>query len=110
MIVDDAEEASVDGLVILELDPILQSTQVIAQVNGTGWLNTREDHLSDHSLRSTVDYACNRVMSLQDGKKKMSKSDKSTRSCINLVDGPEQIRNKIRRAKTDSYKEIKYRP
>ncbi len=42
-----------------------------------------------------------RVMSLRDGTKKMSKSDPSEFSRINLTDGPDQIADKIRRAKTD---------
>ncbi|WP_020187481.1 tryptophan--tRNA ligase [Methylopila sp. 73B] len=42
-----------------------------------------------------------RVMSLRDGAKKMSKSDPSDASRINLTDSADQIANKIRRAKTD---------
>jgi tryptophanyl-tRNA synthetase len=42
-----------------------------------------------------------RVMSLRDGTKKMSKSDASDQSRINLTDSDEQIAQKIRRAKTD---------
>lgn len=42
-----------------------------------------------------------RVMSLRDGTKKMSKSDPSDQSRINLNDDPESIALKIRRAKTD---------
>ena len=42
-----------------------------------------------------------RVMSLRDGTKKMSKSDESDASRINLTDDAEAIANKIRRAKTD---------
>src|SRR5208337_2713966 len=42
-----------------------------------------------------------RVMSLRDGKKKMSKSDPSDQSRINLNDDPDTIALKIRRAKTD---------
>jgi tryptophanyl-tRNA synthetase len=42
-----------------------------------------------------------RVMSLRDGSKKMSKSDPSDQSRINLNDDPETIALKIRRAKTD---------
>jgi tryptophanyl-tRNA synthetase len=37
----------------------------------------------------------NRVMSLQDASKKMSKSDPSKKSCINLIDDPKMIRLKI---------------
>ncbi|MFA5121195.1 tryptophan--tRNA ligase [Zavarzinia sp.] len=42
-----------------------------------------------------------RVMSLRDGTKKMSKSDASDQSRINLTDGADDIDQKIRRAKTD---------
>ncbi len=42
-----------------------------------------------------------RVMSLRDGNNKMSKSDASDLSRINLTDGPDEIAQKIRRAKTD---------
>ncbi|MBU7584555.1 MAG: tryptophan--tRNA ligase [Nostoc sp. TH1S01] len=42
-----------------------------------------------------------RVMSLTDGTRKMSKSDPSELSRINLLDPPEQIANKIKRCKTD---------
>ena len=42
-----------------------------------------------------------RVMSLRDGTKKMSKSDESDASRINLTDDADAIANKIRRAKTD---------
>jgi tryptophanyl-tRNA synthetase len=43
-----------------------------------------------------------RVMSLRDGLKKMSKSDESDLSRINLTDSKEQIVQKIKKAKTDS--------
>ncbi|HEX3675393.1 MAG TPA: tryptophan--tRNA ligase [Rhizomicrobium sp.] len=42
-----------------------------------------------------------RVMSLRDGTKKMSKTDESDNSRINLTDDAETIAQKIRRAKTD---------
>ncbi|MBD2516719.1 tryptophan--tRNA ligase [Nostoc sp. FACHB-973] len=42
-----------------------------------------------------------RVMSLADGTRKMSKSDPSDLSRINLLDSPEQIQYKIKRCKTD---------
>jgi tryptophanyl-tRNA synthetase len=42
-----------------------------------------------------------RVMSLTDGTRKMSKSDPSEASRINLLDTPEQINQKIKRCKTD---------
>lgn len=42
-----------------------------------------------------------RVMSLTDGTKKMSKSDPSELSRINLLDTPEEITKKIKKCKTD---------
>ena len=42
-----------------------------------------------------------RIMSLKDGTKKMSKSELSDLSRINLTDGSDQIINKIKKAKTD---------
>jgi len=42
-----------------------------------------------------------RIMSLRDGTKKMSKSDPSDMSRINLTDDKDAIANKIKRAKTD---------
>ena len=44
-----------------------------------------------------------RVMSLRDGTKKMSKSDPSDLSRINMTDNSDTIANKIRKAKTDQY-------
>ena len=45
--------------------------------------------------------AAARVMSLRDGTKKMSKSDPSEYSRINMTDGADAIAQKIRKAKTD---------
>jgi tryptophanyl-tRNA synthetase len=42
-----------------------------------------------------------RIMSLKDGSKKMSKSDPSDQSRINLLDAPDDIAKKIKRATTD---------
>lgn len=43
-----------------------------------------------------------RIMSLKDGTKKMSKSDESEASRINLTDSEEEIIQKIKKAKTDN--------
>ena len=43
-----------------------------------------------------------RIMSLKDGNKKMSKSDPSDLSRINMTDTKDEIVNKIKKAKTDS--------
>lgn len=47
-----------------------------------------------------------RIMSLDDGTKKMSKSDPNPGSRINLLDPPDVIRKKISRATTDSGREV----
>ena len=49
-----------------------------------------------------IEGAATRVMSLRDGTKKMSKSDPSDQSRINLTDSADTIAQKIRKAKTDS--------
>ena len=48
-----------------------------------------------------IDGPATRVMSLRDGTKKMSKSDPSDMSRINLTDDADTIAKKIRKAKTD---------
>jgi tryptophanyl-tRNA synthetase len=55
-----------------------------------------------------VDKQTARIMSLQNGTTKMSKSDKSTYSCVTLVCSEEQIKLKITKAKTDSVGKIFY--
>jgi tryptophanyl-tRNA synthetase len=47
--------------------------------------------------------AATRVMSLRDGTKKMSKSDTSDYSRINMTDDADTVRQKIRKAKTDPH-------
>ena len=49
-----------------------------------------------------IEGAATRVMSLRDGTKKMSKSDPSDASRINLTDDADAIAQKIRKAKTDA--------
>ncbi|WP_299828965.1 tryptophan--tRNA ligase [uncultured Roseobacter sp.] len=48
-----------------------------------------------------IEGAATRVMSLRDGSKKMSKSDPSDASRINMTDNADTIAKKIRKAKTD---------
>ena len=48
-----------------------------------------------------IEGAATRVMSLRDGSKKMSKSDPSDASRINMTDDADSIAKKIRKAKTD---------
>lgn len=48
-----------------------------------------------------IEGSATRVMSLRDGSKKMSKSDPSDQSRINLIDDADTIAKKIRKARTD---------
>ncbi len=63
-----------------------------------------------------IDGPATRVMSLRDGTKKMSKSDPSDQSRINLTDDANTIAQKFRKARTDpeplpeTYGELKDRP
>ena len=49
-----------------------------------------------------------KIMSLNDGSNKMSKSDPNINSRINLLDSPETIEKKIKKAKSDSYIGIEF--
>lgn len=52
-------------------------------------------------VKPVIEGAATRVMSLRDGSKKMSKSDPSDASRINMTDDADTIAKKIRKAKTD---------
>ena len=54
------------------------------------------------SPEPVIEGAATRVMSLRDGTKKMSKSDPSDASRINLTDDADTIAQKIRKARTDA--------
>jgi len=51
-----------------------------------------------------------RIMSLQDPTRKMSKSDPDPAGRIGLLDSPDTIRHKIRRAVTDAGRQVRYDP
>lgn len=51
-----------------------------------------------------------KIMSLQEPEKKMSKSDENPNAYIAMLDEPNVIRNKIKRAVTDSDGEIRFSP
>jgi len=53
-------------------------------------------------VEPVIEGAATRVMSLRDGSKKMSKSDPSDMSRINLTDDADTIARKIRKARTDA--------
>ena len=49
-----------------------------------------------------------RIMSLQDPNKKMSKSDENKDGFISLLDTPDTIEKKVKKAVTDSENKVKY--
>jgi tryptophanyl-tRNA synthetase len=68
------------------------AASIAAQGHGDGFFPVTEPIIGGPAAR---------VMSLRDGTKKMSKSDPSDNSRINLTDDADAIAQKIRRAKTD---------
>lgn len=60
-----------------------------------------EDGIFFPQPNPVIEGPATRVMSLRDGTKKMSKSDPSDLSRINLTDDPEAVARKIQKAKTD---------
>ena len=115
----DKEKASV-GLYIY---PILMASDIL--LYDTTHVPVGEDqkqHLEltrDIAQKFNLDFDCkdfltvpepliqknfSRIMSLKDGTKKMSKSDPSDQSRINMTDDKDLIVSKIKRAKTDSAK------
>lgn len=64
--------------------------------------NSKIFKIPEHMIPETAA----RIMSLRDGTKKMSKSDESDYSRINLNDTPELIRLKLKKAKSDSIQEV----
>ena len=113
----DKEKASV-GLYIY---PILMASDILLyDATHVPVGEDQKQHLEltrDIAQKFNKDFNCNdflkvpeplikksfsRIMSLKDGLKKMSKSDPSDLSRINLTDTKDEIINKIKKAKTDS--------
>ncbi|AGF74908.1 tryptophanyl-tRNA synthetase [Bartonella australis AUST/NH1] len=65
-------------------------------------VNDKEERVFFPAPEALIEKTAMRVMSLRDGTKKMSKSDPSDLSRINLIDDADLIAKKIRKAKTDS--------
>ena len=75
---------------------------ILSCVARMGWLNNDFDQ--DNFLQvpePLIQKEFSRIMSLKDGSKKMSKSELSDLSRINLTDDRDAIVNKIKKAKTD---------
>ncbi|KAL4480487.1 hypothetical protein ABPG72_022242 [Tetrahymena utriculariae] len=70
----------------------------------------KNDKTQGISMPQYIESEFPRVMSLKDGTKKMSKSDPSDYSRINLTDTPEVVYDKIKKAKTDSIPIVKLDP
>lgn len=84
----------------------LELTRDIAQKFNLDFVDSiREQGFGDEFFPLTdpvIQGPATRVMSLRDGTKKMSKSDPSDLSRINLTDSADDIAKKIRKAKTDA--------
>jgi tryptophanyl-tRNA synthetase len=84
----------------------LELTRDIAQKFNNDWAQSIAEHgFGDAFFPLTeplIHGPATRVMSLRDGSKKMSKSDPSDYSRINLTDDADTIAQKIRKAKTDA--------
>lgn len=75
-------------------------------------ITTRFNHIYGNVFKMPEAYipkAGAKIMSLQDPQKKMSKSDENVNSFIGILDEPNVIVNKFKRAVTDSGREVCYR-
>ena len=83
----------------------IELTRDIAQKFNNDWAQSIAAHNFGDAFfplpEGLIQGAATRVMSLRDGSKKMSKSDPSDYSRINLTDNADMIEQKIRKAKTD---------
>ena len=84
----------------------LELSRDIAQKFNNDFVDSIRSHGSNDGLffplpEPVITGPATRVMSLRDGTKKMSKSDASDNSRINLTDDADTIAQKIRKAKTD---------
>jgi len=84
----------------------LELSRDIAQKFNNDFVESIRSHGSNDGLffpmpEPLITGPATRVMSLRDGTKKMSKSDSSDNSRINLTDDADTIAQKIRKAKTD---------
>src|ERR687894_1493985 len=83
----------------------LELTRDIAQKFNNDWAQSIAEHgFGDAFFPLTepmIQDPATRIMSLRDGSKKMSKSDPSDYSRINLTDDADTIAQKVRKAKTD---------
>ncbi len=85
----------------------LELARDIAQQRVNGEFGKGEDILK--IPKAIIMKKGSKIMSLNDGLKKMSKSDPNEGSRINLLDKPETIMKKIKRAKSDSHSGIEYK-
>ncbi len=83
----------------------LELTRDIAQKFNNDWAESIAEHGHGDAFfpltEPLIQGPATRIMSLRDGSKKMSKSDPSDYSRINLTDDADAVAQKIRKAKTD---------
>ena len=83
--------------------PVPTEDEIIAYQRAAEAILKRAQNSKASADEPVITGAAARVMSLRDGTKKMSKTDDSDNSRINLTDDADAIAGKIKRAKSDSH-------
>jgi tryptophanyl-tRNA synthetase len=101
-------------ILLYDTDLVPVGHDQIQHIELTSNIAQRFNHLFKEQIfkepQSLIDKNAARIMSLQDPLKKMSKSDNNPLATINLLDDPDDVVKKIRRAVTDSGSGIIYNP
>jgi tryptophanyl-tRNA synthetase len=99
-------------ILLYDTDLVPVGNDQIQHIELTSDIAQRFNHLFKEQIfkepKPLIDKNAARIMSLQDPLKKMSKSDSNPLATINLLDDPDEVAKKIRRAVTDSGNEIIY--
>ncbi len=99
-------------ILIYKADEVPVGDDQIQHIELTRDIATRLNKIIGKEILPMPEYILNkdssRIMSLQNGKTKMSKSDRNSHSCISLITSEDDIKKKIMKAKTDSNGSIGY--
>lgn len=121
----DKEDSNIDISAALLAYPVLMAADILLyQTNVVPVGNDQTQHVQlcrdiarrfnntygDTFVMPTASYQQHgaRIMSLQDGTKKMSKSEANGNSRINLLDNPDTVAKKIKSATTDSVRGMRF--
>lgn len=99
-------------ILIYKADIVPVGEDQIQHIELTRDIANRINKIARHNVLPIPNYYIEkksaRIMSLQNGSVKMSKSDKSSYACISLIDKEDDIKRKIMKAKTDSVGKVFY--